>query len=309
MAAKETPVQVVVIGEALVDIVESADGRIEYAGGSPMNVAFGLGRLGDSVSLLTSLGGDERGRMIAAHIAAAGVELVVGSQSAPRTSTATAILDSSGAATYDFQIDWVLHEEAGLPAADILHTGSIAAFLEPGAGVVVRLLGQYGTDAVVTFDPNIRTSLLPDHDATFVRYEQLARLTNVLKMSDEDAEWLYPGLGLDEVLDRILALGPAVAAITRGGEGALLATAEHRFAAPGVSVQVADTIGAGDSFMAALIHCVVELLEGGATRADVASGSAVSAAELERIGRFCVRCAAITVSRPGANPPWASELD
>ncbi len=306
--ATESALQIAVIGEALVDIVVSADGRVEYAGGSPMNVAFGLGRLGDRVSLLTSLGADERGRTIAAHVADAGVQLVVGSQSAPRTSTATATLDETGAATYDFQIDWSLPEEARLPAAEVVHTGSIAAFLQPGAAVVVRLLGEHRSGSIVTFDPNIRASLLPDHAQAFAQYEQIARLTHVLKMSDEDAAWLYPGESLDEVLDHILDLGPAVAAITRGGEGALLATAVHRYAAPGVSVEVADTIGAGDSFMSALIHSVLELLEKGMTAAELASGDALPDVELERIGDFCVRCAAITVSRKGANPPWASEL-
>jgi fructokinase len=308
VAEKETQVRITVIGEALIDIVQSADGRIEYAGGSPMNVAFGLGRLGDSVALLTSLGGDDRGDSIAAHLDTAGVELIEGSRFAPRTSTATATLDAAGAATYDFQIGWALPEDVRLSDADIIHTGSIAAFLHPGADVVVQLLRDNRAGSVVTFDPNIRTSLLHDRAAAFAQYEQIAEMAHVLKMSDEDAEWLYPGASLDEVIDRVLALGPAVAAITRGGEGALLATTDHRFEAPGVPVTVADTIGAGDSFMAALIHSVAELLASGATAADVASGAAVSAAELERIGRFCVTCAAITVSRAGANPPWASEV-
>jgi fructokinase len=302
------------IGESLVDVVDAPDDDgspilVEHPGGSPMNIAVGAARLGLPVTLLTEVGPDARGQAIVKHVEASGVTVDPESFRDEPTSSATAHIQTDGSADYSFDLRWSL--PAGLPAptAGIAHTGSLGAFVEPGGSAVVELLRAAGQDVLITFDPNIRPSLVGEHPDAFARFAEIAALAAVLKLSDEDAAWLYPGLGLDEVIDRILDLGPALVAVTRGGEGALLATRRDRVAVAGVRVDVIDTIGAGDSFMSALIAQLAGLLEAGASPHEVRAASVIDAAALERIGTFAVRCAAITVSRAGANPPHLTDLD
>lgn len=328
-AAADVPVEprggtpIVAIGEALVDVVEpSADAlaagaeAVEHPGGSPMNIAFGLARLGRGVTLVTEIGTDARGDAIAEHLRSAGVELASGSVRDEPTSSATAHIGADGSADYTFDLRWSL--PAGLAATDpalagagIVHIGSIAAFLAPGADEVASIVaGLAGSEhpPLITFDPNVRPSIVPDREAVVARFEVLAALAAVVKLSDEDAGWLYPRDDLEGAVDRILALGPALVAVTRGGDGALLAAREHRREVPGVRVEVADTIGAGDSFMSALIDQLAGLLDEGVTPESLRDGHAFDSARLGLIGDFAVRCAAITVSRAGANPPTRADI-
>jgi len=294
--APATP-DVVVIGEALVDVVASPNGPIEHPGGSPMNVAYGLGRLGVATALLTSLGADARGEAIEAHLRRAGVELLPGSKSAARTAFATATLATDGSATYDFDISWELPALAPAHLPKVLHTGSIATFLSPGATAVRALLEQSHRECLVTYDPNIRPALLGSQADAVRIFEDLVPLTDVVKLSDEDAGWLYPGVRLEDAAERILRLGTGLAVVTRGGEGSLLATPATQLFIPAVRSTVADTIGAGDSYMAALIYGLL-------SRRTEGLGQDV----LATIGHMASKAAAITVRRPGANPPTAAEL-
>lgn len=285
-----------VVGEALVDIVDDGGSSVEHVGGSPANVALGLGRRGLAVDLLSQLGRDVRGRMIIDHLRASGVNVLGASLSDGRTSVARARIAPDGQASYEFDIRWdAVSAPAGVRPR-LIHTGSIAAFLEPGAASVRELLGSAAAPEV-TFDPNIRPALVGDHHEAFAAYEETARLASVVKMSDEDASWLYPGASVDRVIDAVIALGPSLVAITLGQRGAVIATAEHRVVLPAVPVDAVDTIGAGDTFMASLIHSVLERGSRGLERSM-----------LERIGREAVRAAAITVSRAGADLPWKREL-
>ncbi|MGW9413767.1 carbohydrate kinase family protein [Arthrobacter cupressi] len=296
-APQRESADVVVIGEALIDVVTTSRGTVEHPGGSPANVAYGLGRLGVRTSLLTSIGDDERGAAIANHLASAGVSLLPGSISAGRTASATATLASDGSASYAFDISWELAPVAPPSFPRILHTGSIASFLSPGAGAVRTLLEQSYRETLVTYDPNIRPALLGTHAEALAIFEDLVPLTDAVKLSDEDARWLYPGLGLDDAADRVLGLGADLAVVTRGSEGSLLATRANRLRVPAVKTAVADTIGAGDSYMAALIYGLLSR-----------SSDGLAPAVLEILGRSASKAAAITVSRPGANPPTAEEL-
>lgn len=288
---------VVVVGEALVDIVVSSGGSVEHPGGSPANVAYGLGRLGAATALLTSIGDDPRGAAIEQHLRSAGVELLPGSKGPGRTATATATLASDGSAHYDFDIRWDLPRIAPATLPKVLHTGSIATFLAPGAAAIRDLLEQSHERCLVTYDPNIRPALLGSHFEAKTIFEQLVPFTEVVKLSDEDALWLYPRLSLEDISQHILDLGAGLVAVTMGAKGSLLTTAGAQVAVPPVTAEVADTIGAGDSYMSALI-CGL-LMRG-------ADGLAPSV--LESLGRMASRAAAITVSRPGANPPTAEEL-
>ncbi len=284
------------IGEALIDIVETDADTTEHVGGSPANVALGLGRLGVRVALATQVGDDSRGRQIRAHLASSGVEVMTPAGVGLPTSTARARIGPDGQAAYDFDISWT-----ALPALDavtprIVHTGSLAAFVEPGASATrIYLAGSEAAER--TFDPNIRPALSGDRSGALAAFEAMARRCTVVKMSDEDAAWLYPDLDPDAVLATVLALGPRLVALTRGAEGAVLVTPEQRVAVPGHRVVAVDTIGAGDTFMASLLRSVLR------------HGSAhLSRDALERIGDEAVRAAALTVSRQGADLPWAEEL-
>jgi len=288
---------VVVVGEALIDVVSRPDGDVEHPGGSPANVAYGLGRLGVSTGLLTAIGDDARGAAIEAHLASAGVELLPGARSLARTASATATIAPDGSASYVFDIDWRLEPLAPAYLPKVLHTGSIASFLAPGAGTVRSLLEQAHRECMVTYDPNIRPALLGSHAEAKSAFEELVPLTDVVKLSDEDAHWLYPGQDLERTAERILQLGTGLAVITAGAAGSLLRTQGTQLSIPSVTTTVADTIGAGDSYMAALILGLL-------TRGTAGLAPAV----LETIGRTASAAAAITVSRPGANPPTLDEL-
>lgn len=276
--------RVLVIGEALVDVVRDGGSESQHPGGSPMNVAYGLAQLGVDAQLLTRLGRDSNGALIEHHLYRAGVRLLPASLRDERTSTAIATIGVDGSATYEFDVNWDL-PPIDTHAPSWVHVGSIGTFLTPGADSVERFLEIY--EGRVSYDPNIREALMPA-DAR-ERFERIARLATVLKLSDEDARWLYPDL--DDVIDVLLALGPSVVALTRGAGGATIASADERLDVPAVRVEVKDTVGAGDSFMAALIASLLE-----DKPLDAAAATAVAAA-------------AITVSRVGAQPPTRAELE
>jgi fructokinase len=290
------PRAVCVIGEALIDIVRTADATTELPGGSPANVAYGLGLLGVDTTFLTHLGDDERGRLITEHLA--GVRLAPGSQSAARTSTAAATIGATGAASYVFDLDWSLPADASTPPSRVLHTGSIASFLAPGADTVRSLLKAAATGTIVTYDPNIRPSIIGSRDDNIGRFEAMASLASVVKLSDEDAAWLYPHLTVDEVLPQVLALGPRLAIVTLGGAGSILTTRELRVEVPSATVTVVDTIGAGDTYMASLVYSLLDI-----------DPAAVSEAELLEMGRRAAAAAGITVSRAGADLPTLAEVE
>lgn len=299
-----------VIGEALVDVVVRLDGTTAaHPGGSPANVAIGLGRLGRTAELLCYLGPDDNGDVVRNHVEASGVRLVQGSQSAPHTSVATATLDADGAASYEFDLTWAIAADAQ-PSADplVVHTGSIAAVLLPGAADVRRLISEHRGGATVTYDPNARPTLMGSPDQARPAIEQTVALADVVKVSDEDLEWLYPERDATASAQAWAASGgPSIVVLTRGGDGATGFVHDGRVvdvAAP--SVDVADTVGAGDSFMAGLIDGLWHFGLLGADHRDKLH--AVETAALEQILIRCTRIAGITVSRPGANPPTAWEL-
>lgn len=286
---------VLVLGEALTDMICTRDGRREHPGGSPANVALGLARLGVPTSFLTALGRDARGEAIAARLAGAGVEILPESWSLAATSTATAEITDDGAAHYEFDLAWELPAEVALPAADHVHVGSVAAFLSPGADRVEDIVRTLRPHATISFDPNIRPALVGPSSEARKRFERLAALADVVKLSDEDAQYLYPRLEAGEAAGAILALGPRVVALTFGGRGSLLVSASGSVEIETVQTTVVDTVGAGDSYMSALLHV---LLAAGRPRLEPSDSDELAAA-----GTYAARAAAITVSRAGAEPP------
>lgn len=292
---------VLVVGEALIDVVDRDGVRSEHPGGSPMNVAYGLGRLGVPTIFATRFGDDHRGRSIEAHLRGAAVHVIRGG-SAARTSTATALIDETGSATYEFDFDWEL-EPLQFPRTEALHVGSIGALREPGASVVRQLVDARTTDTFVSFDPNIRPALIPGPERSRELVDWYSSRAHLVKLSDEDAAWLFPGASDDEVLDRLLGNGARIAVMTRGAEGSILRSAASSVSIPAAATTVVDTIGAGDGFMTGLIagaldHGTLSLLS-----------EPASEEVLRGIGTLAAIVAAITVSRAGASPPDRGEVD
>lgn len=297
-----------VVGEALIDIVIGADHQDEHVGGSPANVAMGLARLGHPTDLLAHIGTDQRGRRISEHVAATGVRLVPGSDTADHTPTATARLDEQGAATYDFDLPWDIPavDRAG---ASHVHAGSIAATLEPGASRVRELLQQSRAEATISYDPNLRPSIMGEpHDVRSL-VEELVGLADVVKTSDEDLAWLYAGTSVPEIAHLWGRLGPSVVVVTQGPDGALvhLSGNGEDTVAPATPASVVDTVGAGDSFMAGLLS---GLLDAGLL-GDPGARERLRGSQLDGIlpaVRRALDAAHWTIERAGAAAPTRSDL-
>ncbi|GAC1459554.1 MAG: carbohydrate kinase [Pseudarthrobacter sp.] len=304
-----------VIGEGLVDVVQRASGIEAHVGGSPLNVAVGLARLDHPVQFIGRYGRDAYGEAVAAHLRASSVMLPQGPDELP-TSVATAVIDDDGAATYTFDLAWELPGLADrlafmLQGTTLLHTGSIATMLAPGAAAVQAAVEHAHPAATISFDPNCRPSIVTDVEYARRQAEKFASLADVVKASDEDLEWLYPGVDALESARRWLGLGggegPAMVVVTRGAAGPWGITAAGEVECPAPEVDVVDTVGAGDSFMAALLSGIVDRgLDGAQNREDLRGLPAEGLAELLA---HASRAAAITVSRPGTNPPTRAELN
>lgn len=299
---------VIVAGEALIDIVVSRQGEVEHVGGSPANVAIGLSRLGHAASLACHIGTDERGVRIAEHLAGESVDLVQGSTRAERTPTATALLGDDGAATYAFKITWDLDRDLPVPPGVHLHTGSIAAVLAPGSDAVRDVVARVHETNTISYDPNARPQLMGHSQLVRPRVDELIALSDVVKASDEDIDWFYDGtMGLDEALRHWAELGVSIGVATRGGEGAWVCVggAVHKVGLP--AVEVVDTVGAGDSFMAGMLSGLLDagLLGGADARKRLRMADW---AQIEPAISRALACAAITVARAGANPPRRDEL-
>jgi fructokinase len=295
--------RVLVVGEALVDVVRGE----AFPGGSPLNVAVGLQRLGMPATLHSHFGADAHGVAIARHLEASGVAVTADTVGDFPTSVAEATIAADGSASYRFDIDWDPARLSVPPGAfRAVHTGSIGAALEPGATEVERLLGELRPTTIVTFDPNVRPQLMGAPEQALPRIERLVALADVVKASDEDLEWLYPDDAATTVLERWIALGPALAVVTRGAAGADALAASGPVHVPAFVTKVADTIGAGDSFMSGLIWSLGTLgMLDASRRADL---HAISPSDVEHVVSVGARCAGITVSRPGADPPTADEV-
>ena len=296
---------VLVVGEALVDVVSRADGSVDEApGGSPANVALTLGRLGRAPRLLTSLADDAHGRAVRAWLEESGVGVTA--VPADRTATATARLDDGGSATYEFDLRWSLPVVPPLRAG-IVHIGSVAALLDPGAAAVRDIVSRLRSSALVTYDPNTRPALLGDPSAVRGQVEDLVNLSDIVKASDEDLLWLYPDREPLDIAREWLGRGPGVVVVTGGSDGARAVVRAGVVSVPAERVAVVDTVGAGDTFMGALID---SLVRGGYI--DARARGRVREIGLDALRdmiRFCARAAAVTVSRPGADPPTRAELD
>ena len=298
-----------VIGEALIDTVRRTDGTSHTVpGGSPANVALGLARLDRPTDLLTWLGDDPYGDLIRRHLTRSSVHILRTSTSAFGTPVATAILDDDGAPHYEFDLTWDVAPSWELDQDPlVVHTGSLATFVRPGAAKVLELVAEFRQTATITYDPNLRPALLGSPDKARPLIEQFVELSDVVKMSREDLDWLFPGGEVERIAQRWLASGPEVVVVTAGLEGADTYTRSGlRVHTPARRVPVVDTVGAGDAFMSGLIDALWSAGLLGAERRDALAR--VEKQVLESALNRGTRIAALTVAREGGNPPRLAEL-
>ncbi len=297
---------IVVAGEALIDVVVDNDGDTsETPGGSPLNVAVGLGRLDVPATLISQVGHDEYGGLVVQHVTGSGAEIIAVPTSTGRTSIATAHLDDGGGASYEFDIDWSLPRQE-LPPCHALHVGSLGTLLEPGRDSVLDLVEQAcARDGFVSYDANLRDSFVEDRDRVRRQVLELAARCTLVKLSDEDADLLDPGADPDDFARQLLTGERThIVLLTRGSEGATGYTTAGESSARPRQTEVVDTVGAGDAFMAATL---AQLWDLDAYRRP-GPGLSVDRDDVARLLRGAIEVAAITCERRGANPPRRQEL-
>ncbi|MER5768440.1 carbohydrate kinase [Streptomyces sp. NPDC001985] len=299
---------IVVAGESLIDLVPQGGGEplpalLPRPGGGPYNTAVALGRLGARAAFCSRVSTDAFGAALVDGLRSAGVDTSLVARGPEPTTLAVAAIDGNGSAGYGFYAEGTADRLFELPpplpdAVRAVAFGTCSLVLEPGASAYEELMRrEAGRGRFILLDPNIRAGLIPDPDAYRARFAGWLPSVSLLKLSEEDADWLggVPG-GPD---------GPAAVVLTRGGEGLTVRTrGGPEVSVPAVPVTVADTIGAGDTVNAALLH-------------GLAARDALSAPGLAALGEtawrdllgFAARASAITCSRPGAEPPYADELD
>ena len=297
-----------VVGEALVDIVKAPDGTVtEYAGGSAANVAVALSRLGRPVRFATSYADDAHGALVGEFLARDGVVLATDPAAVVRTSTAAATIGSDGAASYVFDFDWRLNPLLPSDTDPLaVHACSLGAVIEPGADSALEMVRALRDRATVSYDVNARPAVTGTGAEVVALVERMVAISDVVKASDEDLAALYPDLDLETAARRLLDLGPAAVVVTRGGEGASWFGHSASVEAAPVAVEVADTIGAGDTFGAAIIDALWERGRLGAEHRDELRD--LPPEEIAEVLAHAARAAAVAVSRPGADPPYRSEL-
>lgn len=313
---------ITVIGEALVDLVVDDDdgpasgnvGCHGHLSGSPLNVAVGLARLGQPTQLLARFSRDTFGRRLRRFAADNGVGLAAAVDADEPSSLAVVSLDEQRKAHYDFSLeasaDWQwqpdeLTAQRVTPAGTVIvHAGSLASWMPPGAAHVVATLRRVREQAtaLVSYDPNVRPALLGTPARARELIEAAVAAAHLVKASDEDVSWLYPGAQLGDIARRWLRLGPVAVIITRGGDGAVA----YRDGADPLAVPAArpaplvDTIGAGDAFTSGLLDAL--------SRAGVHDPGRLAAAELGAALAHASLVAGLTCERAGADPPRTAEV-
>ncbi|MFH9001939.1 carbohydrate kinase [Streptomyces afghaniensis] len=309
------PRQITVLGECVADaFTQSTGARNELAlrvlpGGGPANTAVALARLGTPARFLARLSGDVFGRLFRTHLEASGVDLSHAVEAAEPSTLAVAELDAQGQAAFSFHAQatadwqWTSAELAGVDLAGTtcVHTGSLALVKDPGAGVVEDFLAAAAPRATISIDPNVRP-LLVHPEVYRARLAHWCGLADVLRLSEDDLDLLLPGTPPEQACDTWHAAGARLVVITRGADGALASLDGERVRVPAVATPVVDTVGAGDSFTAGLLHHLGTRGLLGGRLTDLRLG------DVEAACLFAAQVAALTCSVAGPNPPWQDQL-
>lgn len=301
-------------GEALIDMLprRSTDGEdafAPYAGGAVFNTAIALGRLGAKPGFFCGISNDLFGELLVDALTASEVDASLSVRSArPTTLAFVRLVDGQASyAFYDEGTAGRMLKPEDLPAlpdtVKAVFFGGISLVGEPCGSAYEALMAREAAARVTMIDPNIRPSFITDETAYRARISRMLALADIVKVSDEDLTWL---LGSGHISDRageLLAMGPKLVFITEGGDGARGYTAEHEVKLHAEKVEVVDTVGAGDTFNAGIL---AELQQAGLLSKETLSSLSRSA--IEATLSLAIRAAAVTVSRAGANPPWAGEI-
>lgn len=300
---------ILVCGEALIDVLKNSDGsQRQAAGGGPFNTARALARLGVPTAFLGHLSTDTYGRELAGLLRSDGINLDLTTIGPEPTTIAIANLDGDGLAEYEFLVEGTSAPNltmAMVPeklSADInaLHVGTLRLALEPMASTLAALIRREAGRRLIMLDPNIRPIAAAD-PIYRERLESVIPLSTVVKASVGDLAWLYPDLDYKSAAQRMLEIGVRLVVVTLGIDGALAATDDLTVAVTAPAVDVVDTVGAGDTFGAALL---ARLHDYGLVMPD----PKLNLEQVESALRFACLAASITVSRAGADPPYRSEL-
>lgn len=295
-----------VCGEVLIDLIPGADGmRVPHVGGGPANTAKALARLGLDLYFIDGISTDKYGVAARKELLDNEVKLDLALTSDKPTCLATVTLDANGGASYeflingtatfDFSLDWLPDPSRFKP--NVLHIGTLVTVIEPGADVLYDWAIDVAEFAPIVYDPNIRPSVMGDRHRYQASVEKWAAISSVIKISDDDMAWLYPGVEYADVAKRWVSDGAALVVVTRGTQGLVGFTVDGVVEVPGVKVEVADTVGAGDIVGAIIVEAMVEkgILD-------------LTGDELKSTLHRAAVAAGITCSRKGAQPPYKHEL-
>jgi len=298
--------QVWVAGEVLIDLIPYGSERTPIVGGGPANTAKALAKIGIETQFIDGVSTDEYGQMAKGELVSAGVKLDYVKYSDKPTCLAIVSLSDTGSASYEFVIentstfdftpDWLPNPETERPA--LLHIGTLATAIEPGASVLFDWAQSVAKVAPVVFDPNIRPAVISDRDLYVKQVERWVSISSAVKVSDEEIKWLNPSLEIEQVVNDWLAKGPSLIVVTYGDKGLAGYRVGEKVIVDAVKVVVADTVGAGDTVGAILVEAIVK-----------DSLISLSGVRLEMMLKRAAKAAAITVSRSGANPPILKEIE
>jgi len=298
--------QVWVAGEVLIDLIPEGADRKPVVGGGPANTAKALAKLGIDTQFIEGISSDVYGQMAKNELKTAGVKLDFVKYSDKPTCLAIVSLSDSGSATYDFvvkntatfdfDIEWLPNPQANRPS--LLHIGTLAIAIEPGASVLFKWAQSVAKFAPIVFDPNIRPAVISDQAQYVAQVERWVAISSAVKVSDDDIKWLYPSLDIEQVVNDWLIKGPSLIVVTYGDKGLAGYRVSEKVRVDAINVAVADTVGAGDTVGAILVEAIVK------DGLDILTG-----ARLETMLKRAAKAAAITVSRVGANPPTSEELE
>ena len=303
------------MGEILIDFLPIEEGGQTvgfrmHAGGSPFNVAMGAARLGIPTAFASKLSTDLFGRFLAERVHAEGIDTRFLLSSDAQTTLAF-VAKENNEPVYAFYSEGTadtLITPAEIPAAlfedtGILHFGSISLLLGTTPAAVVSTVERLKGRALLSFDPNVRAGLVRDEPAYRALLDRLFGMTDIVKISAADLDWLMPGLDPSEASARLLAKGPALVVVTRGGQGVLARRGADMWEVPSFPVEVVDTVGAGDAFSAGMLAGFMD--RGVTSRAALAL---LSPDDLVSVLRLGAAVSALTCTRAGADPPSRAEL-
>ena len=297
--------QVWVCGEVLIDLIPDGTERKAVVGGGPANTAKALAKLGIDAQFIDGISTDKYGQMALKQLHKDGVLLDFVKFSDKPTCLAIVSLNEAGGASYEFVIEgtatfdfsatWLPDPVTNKPS--LLHIGTLVTAIEPAASVLFDWAKQVAIVSPIVFDPNIRPAVMSDRAEYVKQVERWVTISSAVKVSDDDIYWLYPGIELDLVANKWLAMGPELVVVTFGDKGLTGYRKDEKVAVDAKKVVVADTVGAGDTVGAILFEAIIE------DGLDKLTGMRLSVM-LDR----AAKAAAITVSRTGALPPSKDEI-